>query len=39
MKPAIANTRVDMGPYGQGAFADAVDSVQAVDLTCDALIN
>ena len=26
-------------PYGQSVFADAVDAVQAVDLTFDALIN
>ena len=39
VKPAIANTRVDMSPYGQSVFADAVDAVQAVDLTFDALIN
>lgn len=39
VKPAIANTRVDMSPYGQSVFADAVDALQAVDLTFDALIN
>ena len=39
VKPAVANTRVDMSPYGQNVFADAVDAVQAVDLTFDALIN
>ena len=39
VKPAIANTRVDMSPYGQSVFADAVDAIQAVDLTFDALIN
>ena len=39
MKPAVTNTRVDMSPYGQSVFADAVDAVQAVDLTFDALIN
>lgn len=39
VKPAIANTRVDMSPYGQSVFADAADAVQAVDLTFDALIN
>lgn len=38
-KPAVTNTRVDMSPYGQSVFADAVDAVQAVDLTFDALIN
>lgn len=39
MKPAVTNTRVDMSPYGQSVFADAVDAVQAVGLTFDALIN
>lgn len=28
-----------MSPYGQSVFADAVDAVQAVDLTFDALVN
>src|SRR5699024_9604315 len=35
VKPAVTNTRVDMSPYGQSIFADAVDAVQAVDLTFD----
>ena len=39
VKPAVTNTRVDMSPYGQSVFADAVGAVQAVDLTFDALIN
>ena len=39
MKPAVDNTRVDMSPYGQSVFADAVDAIQAVDATFDALIN
>jgi A118 family predicted phage portal protein len=39
VKPAVTNTRVDMSPYGQSVFADAVDAVQAVNLTFDALIN
>ena len=39
VKPAVTNTRVDMSPYGQSVFADAVDAIQAVDLTFDALIN
>lgn len=39
VKSAVTNTRVDMSPYGQSVFADAVDAVQAVDLTFDALIN
>jgi len=39
VKPAVTNARVDMSPYGQSVFADAVDAMQAVDLTFDALIN
>ena len=39
VKPAIENTRVDMSPYGQSIFADAIDAVQAVDLAFDAMIN
>lgn len=39
VKPAVANTRVDMSPYGQSVFADAIDAIQAVDLTFDALVN
>jgi len=39
VKPAIENTRVDMSPYGQSIFADAVDAIQAVDLAFDAMIN
>lgn len=39
VKPAITNTRVDMSPYGQSIFADAVDAIQSVDLAFDALIN
>ncbi len=39
VKPAVTNTRVDMSPYGQSVFADAVDAVQAVDLTFDALVS
>ena len=39
MKPGINNTRVDMSPYGQSIFADAVDAIQSVVLAFDALIN
>ena len=39
VKPAVVNTRVDMSPYGQSVFADAIDAIQAVDLTFDALVN
>lgn len=37
--PAIDNTRVDMSPYGQSVFADAVDAIQAVDLCYDAMMS
>lgn len=39
VKPAIDNTRVDMSSYGQSIFADAIDAIQAVGLSFDALIN
>ena len=39
VKPAITNTRVGMIPYGQSVLADAIDAIQAVDLTFDALVN
>lgn len=39
VRPAVTNTRVDFSPYGQSVFADAIDAVQAVDLTFDALIS
>lgn len=39
VKPAIENTRVDMSPYGQSIFADAIDAIQAVDLAFDAMIT
>ena len=39
VKPAIENTRVDMSPYGQSVFADAIDAVQAVDLAFGSMIN
>lgn len=39
VKPAIDNTRVDMSPYGQSVFADAVDAIQVVDLAFDAMIS
>lgn len=39
VRPAIENTRVDMSPYGQSVFADAVDAVAAVDLTFDAMVS
>lgn len=39
VKPAIDNTRVDMSPYGQSVFADAIDAIQAVDIAFDSLVN
>lgn len=39
VKPAIDNTRVDMSPYGQSVFADAVDAIKAVDLCYDAMMS
>lgn len=39
VKPAIENTRVDMSPYGQSIFADAIDAIQAVDVAFDAMIT
>ena len=39
VRPAIDNTRVDMSPYGQSVFADAVDAIQAVGLAFDAMIS
>ena len=39
VKPAIDSTRVDMSPYGQSVFADAVDAIQAVDLCYDAMMS
>lgn len=39
LKPAIDNTRVDLSPYGQSVFADAVDAVQAVDIAYDAIVS
>ena len=37
--PAVDNTLVNMSPYGQSVFADAIDAVQAVDVAFDSLIN
>lgn len=39
IRPAVPNTRVDMSPYGQSVFTDAIDAIQSVDLAFDALIN
>lgn len=39
VRPAIDNTRVDMSPYGQSVFANAIDAMQAVDIAFDAIFN
>ncbi len=39
VRPAIENTCVDMSPYGQSVFANAIDAIQAVDLAFDAIFN
>ena len=39
VRPAIDNTRVEMSPYGQSVFADAIDAIQTVDLAFDAMIS
>lgn len=39
IRPAVPNTRVDMSPYGQSVFTDAIDAIRSVDLASDALIN
>ena len=39
VRPAVDNTRVDMSPYGQSVFADAVDVLQAVDVAFDSLVT
>lgn len=38
-KPAIDNTFVDLSPYGQSVFANAIDIIQSVDLAYDAIFN
>ena len=39
VRPAIENQFVDLSPYGQSVFAEAIDAVQAVDLSYDAVFN
>ena len=39
VKPALENTYVDLSPYGQSVFADAVDAVKAVDLAYDSMFQ
>ena len=37
--PMVENTRVDLSPYGQSIYADAIDQLQSVDLCYDAMMN
>lgn len=39
VKPAVDNTRVDISPYRQSVFADAVNAIQAVGLCYDAMMS
>ena len=39
IRPYGKNTRIDMSPYGQALFADAVDAVKAVDMSFDAVFS
>lgn len=39
IRPALENTCVDLSPYGQSVFADAVDAVKAVDLAYDSMFQ
>lgn len=39
VSPAVENTRVELSPYGESIFADAIDIMQSVDLCYDALMN
>lgn len=39
VRPGIKNTYADVSPYGVAVFADAIDTVKAVDLTWDAFMQ
>lgn len=39
VKPGIDNTLADFSPYGMSIFADAVDSIKAVDMAFDSLFQ
>lgn len=39
VRPAIDNTRVDLSPYGQSVYADAIDAIKACDLAYDAIFT
>lgn len=39
VRPGIENVAVDLSPYGMSVFADAIDSIKAVDLCFDAIFQ
>lgn len=39
VRPAIENVFVELSPYGQSIFAEALDQVVGVDMAYDAIIN
>ena len=39
VRPAIDNTCVDLSPYGQSVYADAIDAIKACDLSYDAIFS
>lgn len=39
VRPAIENVFVELSPYGQSVFAEAIDQIMGVDLAYDAFIN
>lgn len=39
VKPALDNTCVDLSPYDMSVFADAIDSIKAVDLAFDSIFQ
>ena len=39
VKPAIENMVVELSPYGQSVFAEAIDAIRGVDLAYDAMLN
>ena len=39
VKPAVANTRADMSPYGQSVYASCLDVMKSVDMCYDAIFN
>lgn len=39
VKPGIDNTVADISPYGMSVFADAIDTIKAVDLAFDSIFQ